>query len=101
MEARMSGESEERTVRVRIAGRVQGVGFRYWTEETARALGLAGWVRNRRDGSVEALFSGLADDVAEMLRRCRQGPRSAQVASVEILEEAGDAPAGFEMRPTA
>jgi acylphosphatase len=101
MEARMSGERKERTVRVRIAGRVQGVGFRYWTEETACGLGLAGWVRNRRDGSVEALLSGPADSVAEMLRRCHQGPRAAQVGSVEILEEGGTPPAGFEMRPTA
>ena len=96
----MSGESE-RTVRVRIAGRVQGVGFRYWTEDTAGGLGLAGWVRNRRDGSVEALFSGRADAVAEMLVRCHAGPRAAQVTSVEVLEEGGDAPGGFEMRPTA
>jgi acylphosphatase len=96
----MSGESEERTVRVRIAGRVQGVGFRYWTEDTARGLGLTGWVRNRRDGSVEALFSGPAQNVAEMMRRSHQGPRAAQVASVEVLEEGGTAPAGFEMRPT-
>jgi acylphosphatase len=97
----MSGESEERTVRVRIAGRVQGVGFRYWTEEAALELGLHGWVRNRRDGSVEALFSGAADEVAEMLRRCHDGPRAAQVTSVEVLDVGGDAPAGFEMRPTA
>jgi acylphosphatase len=97
----MSGESEERTVRVRIAGRVQGVGFRYWTEEAADELGLAGWVRNRRDGSVEALFSGPADNVTEMLRRCHTGPRPAQVSSIEILEVGGDAPIGFEMRPTA
>jgi acylphosphatase len=94
-------DREVRTVRIRIAGRVQGVGFRYWTEETARELELAGWVRNRRDGSVEALFSGTADAVAEMLQRCHQGPRTAQVASVEVLEEGGGAPVGFEMLPTA
>ena len=90
-----------RTVRVRIAGRVQGVGFRYWTEETATGLALTGWVRNRRDGTVEALLSGAPDDVAEMLGRCHRGPRAAQVTSVEILEEGGDAPGGFEMLPTA
>lgn len=90
-----------RTVRVRIAGRVQGVGFRYWTEETATGLALTGWVRNRRDGTVEALLSGAPEDVAEMLRRCHRGPRAAQVTSVEILEEGGDAPGGFEMLPTA
>ena len=71
----MSGDV--RTVRVRIAGRVHGVGYRYWTEETAIGLALTGWVRNRRDGTVEALFAGEPEDVAEMLRRCRQGPRGA------------------------
>ena len=72
-------QRHQRTVRVRIEGRVQGVGFRYWTERVATGLGLAGWVRNRRDGGVEALFSGPADDVAEMLERCRDGPPSARV----------------------
>ena len=96
----MSGESEVRTVRVRIAGRVQGVGYRYWTEDEAIELALAGWVRNRRDGSVEALFSGAEDCVADMLRRCRQGPAAAVVASVEVLEEGGDAPGGFQVRAT-
>jgi acylphosphatase len=96
----VSGEREVRTVRVRIAGRVQGVSFRYWTEATAHALGLAGWVRNRRDGSVEALFSGAAEGVAEMLRRCHDGPAAAVVSSVEVLEEGGDPPGTFEVLPT-
>jgi len=91
---------EERTVRVRIEGRVQGVGYRFWTEEAAGGLGLAGWVRNRRDGSVEALFSGAVNGVAEMLDRCRTGPRAALVESVRILEEGGPAPAGFDVLPT-
>ncbi len=97
----MSGESEVRTVRVRIAGRVQGVGYRDWTEDEARGLGLAGWVRNCRDDSVEAVFSGARGSVAEMLRRCRAGPPSAAVSSVEVLEEGGKEPAGFEVLPTA
>jgi acylphosphatase len=96
----MSSDSDRRTVRVRIEGRVQGVSFRYWTEETARALSLSGWVRNRRDGSVEALFSGPAEDVAEMLIRCHDGPSAAVVSTVEVLEEGGDAPATFEVLPT-
>jgi acylphosphatase len=96
----MSSGSGVRTARVRIAGRVQGVGYRYWTEEVACALGLAGWVRNRRDGSVEALFSGAAENVAEMLRRCHDGPAAAVVGSVEVLEEGGDPPGGFEVRAT-
>ena len=93
--------SEHDVRRVVIRGRVQGVGFRAFVEHTALQRGVEGWVRNRRDGSVEALFSGSADDVAEMMRRCQQGPRAAQVASVELLEEGGTAPAGFELRPTA
>jgi acylphosphatase len=98
----MSGESDVRTVRVRIAGRVQGVSYRYWTEDTARGLGLSGWVRNRRDGSVEALFSGAAEDVAEMLQRCHDGPAAAVVASVQVLAEGGDLPVGaFQVWPTA
>jgi acylphosphatase len=96
----MNGDSGVRTVRVRIAGGVQGVGYRYWTEETARGLSLAGWVRNRRDGSVEALFSGPAESVAEMLSRCHEGPAAAAVTAVEVLEEGGEAPAGFEVRAT-
>lgn len=66
-----------------IRGRVQGVGFRYWTMCEAIRLGLEGWVRNCRDGSVEALFAGPADVVAEMMTRCRKGPESARVDTVE------------------
>jgi acylphosphatase len=89
-----------RTVRVRIFGRVHGVGYRAWTEETAIDLAVMGWVRNRRDGTVEALFAGDPDNVGEMLRRCRQGPRGAHVTAVEVLAEDEDAPAGFEVLPT-
>jgi acylphosphatase len=90
-----------RTVRVRIEGGVQGVGYRYWTERVAAELRLTGWVRNRRDGSVEALFAGTADDVAQMLERCKDGPRAARVTAVEIVEEGGEAPNGFSVLPTA
>lgn len=90
----------ERAVRVRIEGRVQGVWFRAWTVERASALGLDGWVRNRLDGSVEALFAGSADAVAAMLAACRQGPSGAHVAAVR--EEPAEAPAGpgFRKLPT-
>ena len=87
-------------LRVRITGRVQGVGFRYWTEATATALGLAGWVRNRRDGAVEAVFQGEAEAVDAMLEACRAGPRFARVAQVETFDEAGPVEAGFRMLPT-
>jgi acylphosphatase len=68
---------------VLIRGRVQGVGFRYWTMREAIRLGITGWVRNRRDGSVEALFAGPADVVARMMTRCQAGPESACVDAVE------------------
>jgi acylphosphatase len=67
---------------VTIRGRVQGVGYRYWLEQQARAHGLEGWVRNRRDGSVEALFAGPPDVVSGMIASCRRGPSSARVDAV-------------------
>jgi acylphosphatase len=67
---------------VTIRGRVQGVGFRAWVEYEATARNLGGWVRNRRDGSVEALFAGPADVVADMIVLCRRGPTSARVEAV-------------------
>jgi acylphosphatase len=75
-------------VMVTIRGRVQGVGYRYWLEQQAFARGLEGWVRNRRDGSVEALFAGTADAVSAMIASCRRGPGSARVDA--IAEEAAD-----------
>jgi acylphosphatase len=80
---------------VTIRGRVQGVGFRYWVEQEARARGLEGWVRNRRDGSVEALFAGPADVVAEMIGICRRGPSSARV---EAVQEEPASPAMLNLR---
>jgi acylphosphatase len=91
---------KQRCVRVSVEGTVQGVGYRYWTERAAIGLDLTGWVRNRRDGSVEALFCGDAVAVAEMLQRCHDGPRSARVTMVRILEEGGEGPAGFDVLPT-
>jgi len=90
-----------RTVHVQIEGRVRGVGFRYWTELTATQLGLDGWVRNRRDGSVEAVFSGPADAVAEMLQRCQDGPPAARVDHLNVVDEDDPPPAGFDVKPTA
>lgn len=90
-----------RAVRLRISGRVQGVWFRAWTAKTARSLGLSGWVRNRRDGSVEALISGDDEAVSRMIEACRRGPPSAVVESLE--EQPADEPGetGFRTRPTA
>jgi acylphosphatase len=67
---------------VTIQGRVQGVGYRAWVEHHARAHHLEGWVRNRREGSVEALFAGPADVVSNMVALCRRGPAAARVEAV-------------------
>jgi acylphosphatase len=72
--------------RVLVRGRVQGVGFRAWVAQTAGARGLAGWVRNRRDGSVEAVFVGPVDAVNAMIESCGQGPLVARVTSVEATD---------------
>jgi acylphosphatase len=74
--------------RALIRGRVQGVGYRAWVEHQARRLGLQGWVRNRRDGSVEVLFAGTEEIVTNMIAACRRGPPSAQVDGV-VEEVAG------------
>ena len=69
-----------------VRGRVQGVGFRAWTEYTALERGLQGWVRNRRDGAVEALFAGPVEAVAAMIEKCRHGPPGARVDAVDQRE---------------
>jgi acylphosphatase len=92
---------------VTIRGRVQGVGYRAWVEHHASASRLEGWVRNRRDGSVEAVFSGPAEIVANMVALCRRGPPSARVEAVtEEPAGAGElnlrrAGASFSVLPTA
>ena len=70
--------------RVVVRGRVQGVGYRAWTEDTAILNGLDGWVRNRRDGTVEAVFAGSLEAVEGMIEACRRGPESAQVEAVDV-----------------
>jgi acylphosphatase len=93
----MTQKAETRTVTVRIEGRVQGVYYRAWTDQTARSLGLDGWVRNSDDGSVEAVFSGHAAQVEDMLRRCADGPPDAKVTAVTITDEGGAPPPGFRV----
>jgi acylphosphatase len=80
----------ELIVRVVIHGRVQGVGYRAWTEYTAQERGVAGWVRNRRDGAVEALFAGMEDDVRAMIEACREGPPGAHVQAIDQLSAGAD-----------
>jgi acylphosphatase len=86
---------------VRITGRVQGVWFRGWTVDEASRLKLDGWVRNRRDGAVEALFSGPAQAVDRMIAACRRGPPAASVDDVTVSPADPPPERGFRQLPTA
>jgi len=100
--------NDARAIRhVTIRGRVQRVGYRAWTEYTALELGLEGWVRNRRDGAVEAVFAGPAATVEDMIAACREGPPGARVDAIDerpgtaadlALRRPGDL---FSVLPTA
>jgi acylphosphatase len=85
---------------LRIQGRVQGVGYRWWTVQAATGLGLEGWVRNRHDGSVEILAIGEAAAIGALQESCRQGPPAAVVLAVERYMADDDGSVGFEERPT-
>ena len=98
--------SSELVIRhVLIRGRVQGVGFRAWVEDTAIDLGLRGWVRNRRDGSVEAVLAGELELVRTMIEASRRGPPAARVERLDVSQACpellGDARPGFWVLPTA
>lgn len=93
--------NDRATLRLAIRGHVQGVGFRYSMHEEARRLGLSGWVRNRRDGSVEALVQGPAAAVEGIRRWAMRGPPAARVTGVEATPAADEPLGAFEMRPTA
>ena len=90
--------SPRKAVKATITGRVQGVGFRYWTLREAEARGLDGWVRNRADGAVEAVFAGEEARVDDMLAACLRGPSFSKVAAVEVASLAEDQAAGFKIK---
>ena len=75
---------------VTVRGRVQGVGYRAFVEDEALRLDLEGWVRNRRDGTVEAVFSGAEDVVTSIVAACRRGPSAARVEAVDVAEGTPD-----------
>jgi len=85
-------------LRVRVRGRVQGVFFRAETRARAESLGIAGFVRNDLDGSVEAVFEGPAERVDSLVDWCRRGPSGAQVDEVEIVDEEPLGELGFQLR---
>ena len=89
------------TRKLRIHGEVQGVFYRAWSAEQARRLGLSGWVRNRRDGTVEMLVHGDEAVVQRMIALCRDGPPAARVERIDVEDSQEEAPPGFEKHPTA
>ena len=89
-------------VHVVIRGRVQGIGYRAWTDDEAHARGIAGWVRNRRDGTVEAVVQGPPAAVDAIVAWARRGPEAAHVERLDVAEAPGEGALGaFEKRPTA
>ncbi len=91
-------QSEQIRARVIVSGKVQGVGYRYATVDTASQLGLSGWVRNHPDSRVEAVFEGSREVVEEMIRWCYQGPPAAMVKDVVVKYEEPEGLRGFEVR---
>jgi acylphosphatase len=95
------GHFHEMLLHLRITGRVQGVGFRHYLTRAARQLGLSGWVRNRSDGSVEAVVCGSEEAVQQLLAWSRRGPSAAFVERVESRPWDGEiSAADFMQRPT-
>ena len=93
-----------RTLRLRIAGRVQGVGYRDFVRSEAESRALTGWVRNRRDGTVEAMVRGAAESVDELIAACWRGTPASRVTDVQVETTPEDAElptTGFTVRPTA
>ena len=91
---------ETKTLRATICGHVQGVGFRFWTQEEAQKRDLKGWVRNRKDGSVEALFHGAERQVDDMIRACRHGPEMARVDKITTEPADFSGTEDFTQEPT-
>ena len=90
--------NQQRAVQARVHGKVQGVGYRIWVRGEATELGLAGWVRNERDGSVTASIAGASAAVSTMIERLWQGPAGASVSRIDIEEiEVSSAPSGFRI----
>ncbi|KZC98236.1 acylphosphatase [Oceanibaculum pacificum] len=91
----------DQAVRLSIQGKVQGVWYRAWTVQEATGRGLRGWVRNRKDGSVEAVLVGSPEAVEAMIEACRQGPPAARVSDIEVTATSpADVGPGFAQLPT-
>lgn len=92
--------AEITSLKLRIEGLVQGVGYRAFAATEARKLGLNGWVRNRSDNTVETLVSGETQKVEAFVAACGRGPVGARVTSIELKSVAPPAEVGFDVRPT-
>ncbi|MGO1121146.1 acylphosphatase [Rhodovibrionaceae bacterium A322] len=90
----------QRTANVVISGKVQNVWYRAWTVKTAQSHGLSGWVRNRSDGTVEAVFCGEESAVEMMLQDCQDGPPAARVTELEVSDWSEPVDSGFSEKPT-
>ena len=88
-------------LRLIVRGHVQGVGYRYAMVDVANARGVTGWVRNRRDGSVEALVQGEPAAIDAIIAWCRKGPSAARVTAIDVIEATDEPATGFQLRPTA
>ncbi len=95
----MSGEMT--TMRVRVEGKVQGIGFRAYTVRQAIALNLKGWVRNRTDGTMEAFVTGEVKDVERFVQSCMKGPEGARVANIDLVADTDPGSEGFVELPDA
>jgi acylphosphatase len=93
--------ADMRTVRLQVSGWVQGVGYRAWATRIAAELGLRGWVRNRRDGTVEILATADEEAIAAMIEAARAGPPAARVGAVQVTDDQDDGSLGFGPRPSA
>ena len=93
-------KNEITTLTLRIEGVVQGVGYRAFVAAEARKLGLAGWVRNRSDGTVEALVSGGGKAVEQLVAACACGPAGARVKNIDLHRAGPPGETGFQVKPT-
>lgn len=89
------------TLRVRVEGKVQGVGFRAFAVRQALALSLIGWVRNRADGTMEALVTGSVGDVEKFVQACMKGPEGAKVTAIDLIDDKDPGSQGFVELPDA
>jgi acylphosphatase len=96
----MSEDKEITTLRLRIEGFVQAVGFRYFAMEEARKLGIDGWIRNRSDGSVEALASGSTKSVEAFVAVCMRGPTGSRITNVDLHKADPPGERGFHRQPS-